>query len=116
MKTVIILLLVTLFSGCIPRSVHWVQRREPITEADRKAVADQSARLLNHIPLALAGHDQDWDDAIRAAHDSAVVTYSPVTYWEFVEPKHFFLAIPDSEYTGRWRYADDKPTPTTTEK
>lgn len=76
----IVLLCLPLFIGC---SNSWVPRQKPETPEERKAVADHEARILSNIPKALAGHDQDWDDAIAMAHRVAVETHCKTRLYEF---------------------------------
>lgn len=84
-----------ILTGCGPQ-IWWQERHTPTTDAERKAVAEQEEKILAATPTTLAGHDQDWDDAIKAAHDAACKTQCRVTLWEMA----------DYNATGKWRYAD----------
>lgn len=99
MKKILLFALLSLCAGCEER-ITWQSARKPITAEDRRAVADQEARLLSHIPTTLSGHDQDWDDAVTAAHTAAMESCSPVTMWEYSDMRG---------YTGRWRYSTEVP-------
>jgi hypothetical protein len=92
-------------SGCC--KPVWVERRIPTTDAERKAVAEQVEHILAATPRTLSGHDQDWDDAIRAAQSSAEDTHVRLTYWERVP----YGWPPNWEYSGRWRYAEKSVSP-----
>ena len=72
MKTILFLCLALAFAGCGPERTWWVVDYVPMTEAERKAVADEQSRILSGTPHVLSGHDQDWDDAIKAAHEAAI--------------------------------------------
>lgn len=102
MKTIILLLAALALSGCA--KTIWIERREPTTEAERKAVAEQAALLLASTPRHISGDDQDWDDAIAEAYRQARQTSVRITFWEYQR-----YAFPDAggHYTGRWRYAEE---------
>ena len=95
------LLVLALCSGCELRT-GWQERIQPTNEAERAAVAEHAERILAATPRQLAGHDQDWDDAIAMAHDQARKIICRPTYWEWKETR-FGGAW---EFTGRWRYAE----------
>lgn len=98
----ILLAVVLLFSGCA-KKVRWIERREPVTDEQRRAIADHAARIIASTPHTLAGHDQDWDDAIKEAHRQATYIFCPLTLWEYE-----YSAAPGSidGFTGRWKYAE----------
>jgi hypothetical protein len=51
--------------------------------------------------MAIAGHDQDWDDTIRAAHDEARrLLCRPTLWWRA-----------GGEFTGQWRYVPQGASP-----
>lgn len=85
-----------LASGCYPRA-YWRESYEPMTDAERKAVAEHAEKILAATPRTLAGDDQDWDDAISEAHNQARRTVCRPVLREYR----------DYEPTGRWRYADE---------
>jgi hypothetical protein len=88
--------------GCGSRDPVWVERHVPTTDDERRAVAEMVEKVLAATPGSLGGHDQDWDDAIEEAKDSAMETLCRPTYWERA-PIGFAAEMWD--YTGRWRYA-----------
>jgi hypothetical protein len=98
----LLLWLVLIFAGCA--RTEWIERREPTTEAERKAVAEQAEKILAATPRVLSGRDQDWDDAIAEAYRQARQTSVRLTYWEW-EGNGF----PEGggTFTGRWRYANN---------
>jgi hypothetical protein len=75
---------------------YWRLRTVPTTEAERVKVAELETQILRSTPATLAGHDQDWDDAILAAHQTAVETVCAPTLWEY-QPGHG-----RQEWTGQW--------------
>lgn len=77
----VILLLSLLVTGCKDET-FWEVRHEPMTALEREAVSAQVAKLMAATPHQLAGHDQDWDDAIRAATESAKQSICQPTLWE----------------------------------
>lgn len=89
-----------LLSGCgeSEDKLHWTVRREPMTEAECRAVSDQVVRIMASTPKTLSGHDQDWDDAIKAATASAKETLCRPTLWE---SRNY------GRLTGKWRYLDE---------
>jgi hypothetical protein len=101
MKTKTLLLLLTLLlTGC---GKVYVERRVPTTDAQRQAIAAHAEKLLAATPHTLAGHDQDWDDAIKQAEEKAMLIYCPPTYWEWDRT--------NSTWTGRWHYAEGEAKP-----
>jgi hypothetical protein len=82
-----------LISGCSP---DWIPQRKAETTEERKCVAEHEAKILNNVPKTLAGHDQDWDDAIVEAHKIAIDTCCQTRQYEF--SRGF-----DGAYTGRMR-------------
>jgi hypothetical protein len=89
--------LALLLCGCEEKR-WWVVRNEPTTDAERQAVAEQVARILSSAPATLSGHDQDWDDAIRQATESAKESLCKPTLWECGDFR---------VWTGRWRYLEE---------
>lgn len=98
---ILLLLSAILLVGC--ERTTWCERREPTTDAERKAVAEHAERILAATPKTLSGHDQDWDDAIAQAHRSAAYYLCRPTLWEWHEGGFF---KPGCEFTGRWKYID----------
>lgn len=96
MKPIFLILIAMLLSGC---GRSWVQRKEPTTAEERSAVSEQVAKIMAATPKALAGHDQDWDDAIEAAHRVACIELCRPTFWEW--------DIAKQQFTGKWRYAEE---------
>lgn len=96
-QAIIGLLASVIMCGCGVYEPQWVLRHEPTTDAERKAVAEHVERILAATPKTLSGNDQDWDDAIRAAHANAKETLCRPTLWEWV-PR---------EFTGRWKYVEE---------
>lgn len=94
MKLSVLLLPLLLLTGCGP-DIWYQERNTPTTDAERRAVAEQAEKILAATPRSLSGHDQDWDDAIRQAHDSACRTQCRTTIWE----------MDGYHATGRWYYA-----------
>lgn len=77
----IVLLIVLAIFGPIAFMAHygkgdtqWVVEKRPETPEEREAVAREEKSILAHAPHSLSGHDQDWDDAIRAVHYMEVST------------------------------------------
>lgn len=89
----ITMLCLPLFMGC---SNSWVPQQKPETPEERKAVMEHETKILSNIPKTLAGHDQDWDDAIAMAHRVAVLTHCKTRLYEF---KTGF----DCNFTGRMK-------------
>ena len=93
-------------AGCGEPQSRWYERHEPTTDAEREAVARHVEAMLSATPKVLSGHDQDWDDAIVAAHREAKETLCRPTLWE----RRYNSRFDDvGEMTGRWRYAKDVP-------
>jgi len=90
------LALAAMLAGCADQS-HWEVRNEPTTDEERQLVAQQVVKLVHPAVLVLAGHDQDWDDAIKAATESAKTTLCRPTLWEWREG-----------WTGKWRYIEER--------
>ncbi len=84
MKIVLLLCLSIVLCGCEEQR-FWRIDQMPLTEAERKAVADQEARILAGTPHTLSGHDQDWDDAIAAAHKAAIESCCEPRLFEVLE-------------------------------
>jgi hypothetical protein len=87
-------------SGC-KGDTCWMLQREPTTDAERAAVAAHVEKLLAATPQSLAGDDQDWDDAIHAAHRQARESLCRPTLWQFENDGIRWVP------TGRWRYVDE---------
>jgi len=73
-------LLSFLLIGC---ESNWYIRNLPETDSERKCVERVQLKLISNTPKSLAGHDQDWDDAINAAHRVAVDTCCKPRLYEF---------------------------------
>lgn len=67
--------------GC--EKSHWYPRNIPETEAERKCVAEIQEKLIKNTLRSIAGHDQDWDDALFAAHEVAKQTCCKARLYEF---------------------------------
>jgi hypothetical protein len=91
------LALCILAAVCVGCGASWTERREPTTDAERKAVAEHVQKILAVTPSTLGGHDQDWDDAIAEAHRQARATLCRPTLWEW----------DGNNYTGRWKYSTE---------
>ena len=63
-----IILLALLLSGC---SDYESMSYLPVTPEEQKCVQETQIKIISSTPKSLAGHDQDWDDAIKAANDVA---------------------------------------------
>ena len=85
-------LLSFLFIGC--NSSNWHPQRKVETESERKCVMQEERALLRNVPRTLSGHDQDWDDAIKAAHEAAIQTCCATRIYEY---RHRFT---DQGWTG----------------
>lgn len=79
----------------------WVISREPMTAEERAAVAAMTERILSATPRQLAGHDQDWDDAVRAAHRAACETHCAPRLFEYRGPRR----------TGHWKAISSEAKP-----
>jgi hypothetical protein len=102
-KIILLLTACLLLGGCMPTPANqWVARYTPTTDAERKAVAEHVERVMASTPRTLAGHDQDWDDALKMAYNQARQTLCRETLWE-----RAYIAEYTWEDTGHWRYADD---------
>lgn len=66
--------------GCENR---WWPRNLPETDAEKICVQKVQAELIGKTPKSIAGHDQDWDDAINAAHEVANKTCCKTRLYEF---------------------------------
>lgn len=91
---VLISIIVLITVGC--GSTQWIPHQRPETPEERIAVAKHESLILSKIPQELSGHDQDWDDAIAAAHRIAVKTWCKTRLYEF---QHGF----SGRYTGRFK-------------
>lgn len=78
-------------------AVTWSIYRVPTTDKERTAVAEMVQRIMSATPRTLSGHDQDWDDAIKAATKSATETLCRPTMWE----------SRGGVRTGRWKYVEE---------
>lgn len=87
-----------LFAGCDDDKRWYAVRYVPTTEAERKAVAEQVAKIMSATPRSLSGNDQDWDDAIKAATHSAMTSLCRPTLWEYAKY---------GRETGNWRYLSE---------
>jgi hypothetical protein len=78
MKTLTMILTAVCLTGC---AKQWAIRQEPITPEERLCVARQEVAILSS-----AVHDsavRGWDDAIKAAHESACKSCVPLRLWEY---------------------------------
>lgn len=91
-------LLLLLLCAC-DRSPVWIERHIPITEEQRKAVADHVECIAASLPSSLSGDDQDLEDVINAAYAGGMQVLCPTTYWESASTGSSW------QFTGRWRYA-----------
>ncbi len=102
MKTIQIIVaiavIVTLTSCDDSKTQYWAERQVPTTDEERRAVAEQVAKILAATPRTLSGDDQDWDDAIEAATKSARESLCRPTLWEH---KGYGL------WTGKWKYIEE---------
>lgn len=96
---------VLLCAGC-KDSYLWREGREPMTEAEHKAVAEMTERILAATPRSLSGHDQDWDDAIVAAQRAARESVCKLRLFEYLESP----GRPTYERTGRWKDLEQAQT------
>ena len=93
MKAITLLFICLFFFGCAD---EWVPQKKVETPEERKCVISHETEILSHCPKSLNGHDQDWDDAIEAAHKIAIDACCQTRTYEF--KKGF-----DGGYTGRMR-------------
>lgn len=66
MKTIAIALLLALTS-----CRDWRVQYEPANDAERSAAAEHVQKVMQYFPKSAGGDDQDYDDALRAAHREA---------------------------------------------
>jgi hypothetical protein len=87
--------LILLLCGC---ENTWHPKRQIETPEERRCVVEQEARIMSNVPKTLSGHDQDWDDAIKAAHNVAVESCCKTRQYEYDRAmfSHIF-------WTGRMR-------------
>jgi hypothetical protein len=97
--TAVALASLTLASGCA-RPHEWVLRTVPTTEEERARVAEETERILAATPTGLAGHDQDWDDAIKEAKKTAMETWCRPTLWEMAPTAPYSA---EWDFTGQWK-------------
>lgn len=71
----------------------WHLEYEPTTDQEREQVANHVQKILGATPSSLAGNDQDWDDAIKTAHQDAKRLFCKPTLWEYVR----------FQKTGHWK-------------
>ena len=81
--------------GC-GKQTYWDMKHVPTTDSERAKVAEETERILAATPRNLSGHDQDWDDAIQEAKETAMETWCKPTLW-----KRF-----DYTYTGQYIVID----------
>lgn len=75
MRITLLFMATMLLASCGGSSTYWRDECIITTDAQRAAIKEHTERILNHTPASLAGHDQDWDDAIAAAHQQATMLY-----------------------------------------
>lgn len=85
--------------GCFQSSPIWQMRNVPTTEVEREKVSQETEKILAATPKSLAGHDQDWDDAIAEANRVACETWCKPTLWERAPIGSSGLW----DYTGNWK-------------
>lgn len=85
----------------IANAQTWRIHHEPMTAEERAAVAAMTERILSATPRQLAGHDQDWDDAVRAAHRAACETHCAPRLFEYRGPRR----------TGQWKAINPEAKP-----
>ena len=81
MKILLSCVLVMAMCGCSSES-SWHADRKVETSVERACVLQQERELLGNPPRNMSGHDQDWDDAIKAAHTSALDTCCKTRLYE----------------------------------
>jgi len=87
----LILLCALALCGCEDK-LEWLVEQRPETSAERDACAKLEVELMAKFPQSVAGHDQDYDDAIIEARNAAVLTVCRRRRYE-------------AYWTGsRWRY------------
>src|SRR5690349_5823829 len=69
-RTTIAALALAALTGCSERSVIWIERQEPTTDAERQAVAKHVESVLSHHPYVVQD-DQDWEDTVNAVYHRA---------------------------------------------
>jgi hypothetical protein len=107
MRKYVVLLALLLLTGCYDNEApFWIERHVPTTPEERVAVAAMTEKILAATPDSLSGHDQDWDDAIERAKESAEEICCAPTYWERV----YVPARASYDYTGRWRHGQSQTT------
>lgn len=79
----------------------WHLHHEPMTAEERAAVAAMTERILSTTPRQLSGHDQDWDDAVRAAHRAACETHCAPRLFEYRGTRR----------TGQWKAISQEAKP-----
>lgn len=84
MKRLLMIAGLLLACGCADKT-YWDLKYVPTTEEERAKVAEETEKILAATPSQLSGHDQDWDDAISEAKETAMETWCKPTLWERVE-------------------------------
>ncbi len=75
------IIIMLLINGCTES--HWSPHRKIETKEERACVMKEERTLLRNVPRTLSGHDQDWDDAIKAAHEAAIDTCCATRLYEW---------------------------------
>ena len=56
----------------------------PINDAERKALAEFELKAIENLRVAsLSGHDQDWDDTVRAIHYAGLEACCSTVFVEY---------------------------------
>jgi hypothetical protein len=89
----VITALILALSLIVPACTQWVGDQRPETPEERACVERVQIQILEGTPRSLDGHDQDWDDAIKAANSVACKTCCKVRSYEW--------DIVSSQWTGK---------------
>lgn len=66
-----LILLSFLFTSCGIIENEWRVYHEPANDAERAAASEHVQKVMQYFPKSAGGNDQDYDDALRVAHDEA---------------------------------------------
>ena len=106
-KMLFLLIVPLLFVGCMDKRICWISQTKPVTEQERKAVADEEAKILASVlgtrALSLNGHDQEYYKLVSAAHDSAIESCCVPRLFEYEIPAGFLMDYGCGHYTGNWK-------------
>jgi len=101
-------ILFSIFISCSGETEYWWQMDtsyDVMTPDEQINVLHAQNDILKATPSTLSGHDQDWDDAIMAAHLVACETMVRRKELEFKRKKGFAEPY---EKSGRWRFFGDR--------